>query len=168
MSTDRPSLLIQIKKSRDSRPTLTCVRPDGSRTWSQVHAFFPIHDLTHFAVESVFGFTTAFYGLVSAGWSMESFSERGAASRLPPEALVAEHMVGLLDIERATGVLFDAAGFSEQLNRALTSHGHGPFREVTGSELGEVRRIRGELQGRWLALASGETLEIAFPAAAPA
>lgn len=165
MTTGTCSLRIQIKKGRDGRPTLTCVRPDGSRTWSQVHSFFPIHDLTHFAVESVFGFTEAFYGLVRSGWTLEDFSERGAASRLPAEALVAEHMVGLLDIERASGELFDPEGFSDQLNQALTSHGRPAFRKVTGAELAEVRRLRGALQGRWAALAPGETLEIAFPAA---
>ena len=166
MSAGTSSLRIHIKKGRDSRPTLTCVRPDGSRTWSQVHAFFPIHDLTHFAVESVFGFTEAFYGLVRSGWTLEEFSMPGAAARLPPEALVAEHMVALLDLERASGDLMDPAGFTEQLNRALTSQGLAPFREVTGPELAEVRRLRGEMQGRWAALAPGETLEIGFPGAA--
>ena len=171
MSTSPGSLLIQFKKGRDSRPTLTCVRPDGSRTWSQVHFFFPIHDLTHFAVESVFGFTEAFYGLVRSGWTLDDFGKPGAASRHPPEALVAEHMVGLLDIERASGQLMDPSEFTEQLNRALTAQGLPAFRDVTGPELAEVRRMRGELQGRWAALAPGETLEIEFPAgsrAAPA
>ena len=155
--------MIQIKKGRDSRPTLTCVRPDGSRTWSQVHSFFPIHDLTHFAVESVFGFSDAFYGLVRAGWSLEQFSEPGAASRLPAEALVAEHMVGLFDLERASGQLMDPEAFSQQLNAALSSQGRSPFRKVTGDELAQVRRLRGELQGRWVTLVPGESLTIEFP-----
>lgn len=46
---------VHIKKGRDGRPTLTCIRADGSRTWSRVHPFFPLHDLTHYAVESVLG-----------------------------------------------------------------------------------------------------------------
>jgi hypothetical protein len=48
-------VLIQLKKGRDAPATLACVRDDGTRTWGKEHPFFPVHDLTHCAVESVLG-----------------------------------------------------------------------------------------------------------------
>ena len=55
-----PDLIIRIKKKTDGEAALTCERADGSVTWQrqegQLGRFFPLHDLTHFAVESVLGF----------------------------------------------------------------------------------------------------------------
>ena len=49
------SLTIRIKKNTDGSAALSCTRADGSVTWQrQVGAqgrFFPLHDLTHSAVE---------------------------------------------------------------------------------------------------------------------
>ena len=91
------ALLIQFKKGRDSRPTLTCIRKDGSRTWNQVHPFFPEHDMTHLAVERALRLREAFFGLVAAGWSLDRFAEPGMSKQLPADAILAEHAVGLLD-----------------------------------------------------------------------
>jgi len=65
-ANDRPEeegMIIEIRKGRDGPPSLTCIRADGSRTWARMHPFFPLHDLTHLAVESVMGFDQAFFGL---------------------------------------------------------------------------------------------------------
>ncbi|HEY3279823.1 MAG TPA: hypothetical protein VGJ83_04865 [Gemmatimonadales bacterium] len=75
-------MIIELKKGRDGPANLACVRADGSRTWAREHPFFPVHDLTHCAVESVFGFTEAFFGLVAAGRSIDA---TGTAA-LPVEA----------------------------------------------------------------------------------
>lgn len=31
------TLTIELKKTKDGRPSLACVRPDGTRTWARVH-----------------------------------------------------------------------------------------------------------------------------------
>jgi hypothetical protein len=54
--------------------SLTAVRPNGSRTWSRLHPFFPAHDLLHYAVETTLGFHEAFFGLLAAGWAIDDFS----------------------------------------------------------------------------------------------
>ena len=91
------------------------MRADGSRTWSHLHPFFPLHDLTHFAVESALGFSEAFFGLIAAGWEIDAFAEPGAAARLAPEAIVAECVVGLLDLERATRQMLAGPEFTDAL-----------------------------------------------------
>lgn len=154
---------IQLKNGKDGRPNLACVRADGSRTWAKVHPFFPVHDLTHCAVESVFGFTEAFFGLVASGREIDDFQQKGAAAWLPTEAMWAECMVGLFDMERATGQMLDAAAFNTALADALRNGNAPPFRPVTDGELGRVRALRGALSVRWHATAPGETLTVPFP-----
>jgi len=159
-------LRVQLKKGRDGPPTLACVRPDGTRTWARLHGFFPIHDLTHYAVESVLGFDAAFFGLIARGASIAAFTEPGAPARLPVQARWAEQIVGLLDLERGMSRLLGADEFTAALGQALERHGLPPFRPLTDAELGRVRTLRGELQARWRGLTPGATLEISFPAPA--
>ena len=49
------TLTVRITKRTDGGAVLKCVRADGSETWQKQEgkqaAFFPLHDLTHFAVE---------------------------------------------------------------------------------------------------------------------
>ena len=155
---------IQLKKAKDGRCTLACVRPDGSRTWAKVHPFFPVHDLTHCSVETVFAFRAAFFGLVASGWDLDRFDGPEGRRGLPPEALWAECIVGLFDTERARDEPWAAAEFSEALSAALAGIGVEPFRPVTDAELARVRALRAELVARWRALPRGETLEVPFPA----
>jgi len=157
-------MLIQLKKGSDGPSTLACVRADGTRTWGKVHPFFPIHDLTHCAVESLFAFKKAFFGLVASGWDIDDFLQPGAAARQPVEALWAESIVGLLDLERASGQAMAAAEFDEQLSAALGRLGVPPFRAVSEVELGRVRALREELRARWQELPPGDTMEVRFPA----
>jgi hypothetical protein len=158
-------MVIQLKKGRDGRSTLACVRKDGSRTWAKVHPFFPVHDLTHCAVESVFGFRDAFFGLVESGWEIDGFGRPESRRGLPTEALWAECIVGLLDRDRVGNPLTTAA-FSEALAAAVTGLGVPAFRAVTEAELRGVRALRDELAERWRTLSPGATLEVPFPAAA--
>lgn len=66
-----PDLMIQIKKKTDGSAALSCRRADGSVTWQRQEGrqgcFFPLHDLTHYAVETVLGHPRGFYGLVAEG-----------------------------------------------------------------------------------------------------
>lgn len=154
---------VRLKKGRDGQPTLACHRPDGTATWGKVNGFFPVHDLTHYAVETTLGFRAAFFGLVASGWTLEDFEAPGAADRMPPEALVAEHIVGLLDQERAAGVGWSAAQFNDALTLTMQKGACPPFRRLTDGELTGIRALRGELTQRWAALSPGETLELLFP-----
>ncbi len=154
-------MTIQLRKGRDGPSTLSCVRSDGTRTWSKVHPFFPVHDLTHCAVESVLGFTEAFFGLLASGWSLDDFGPR---IPLPREARLAESIVGVFDLERAQPRPFTAAQFNEMLGAALEGQRLEPFRPLTETELAQVRDLRARLAGAWAALEFGATLEIPFPA----
>jgi hypothetical protein len=100
-------LIIRIKKKTDGSAALSCIRRDGTTTWQrqegQLGRFFPLHDLTHYAVETVLGFHQAFYGLLAAGWDISDFGTIASRGKIPDEAGLAESVVGFFDLERMTG-----------------------------------------------------------------
>ena len=157
-------LLIRIKKRTDGSAALSCRRADGSVTWQRQEGrqgrFFPLHDLTHYAVETVLGHLRGFYGLVAEAWDLTDFGHPWPRGPLPAGALEAELIVGFLDRERAAGEEWSAS----QLNAAAaTYYAHHRLPGacvVTDEDLRHVRDKRRELFARWAALPAGETLEL--------
>jgi hypothetical protein len=157
-----PSLKIRLTKGRDGPSTIACTRPDGTSTWMRVQDFFPLHDLTHYAVESTLGLDRAFYGLILSGWNITDFGLPGAASRTPAEAVHAEHFVSILQREFFSRDLKSVDEFNDEM--AAFSNGMGPTlaRTVTEEELTEMRAKVHELSNRWRSLVPGESMEVEF------
>jgi hypothetical protein len=162
---DAARLTIRIKKSGDGRSALTCTRSDGTTTWQSQNAaqgrFFPRHDLTHYAVETTLGDRRGFYGLVADGWNLTDFGAPWPRGRIPPEALLSETIVGLLDLERATGVRVTAADVNARLAEVCAENGLST-REIADTELDRIRRRRAELFAEWDAVEPGDALELSF------
>jgi len=146
-------LAIQITKRRDGGSVLRCTRADGSVTWQKQDgpgaAFFPVHDLTHFAVEATLGSRRGFFGLIADGWNIDDTTGKGRRGRLPDEALEVERMVGLFDRERASGVAMSVEEFAEFAGRRLAEE-----------QLQAVRSRGAELLRQWRALPPGSALEL--------
>lgn len=162
----RNALIIRIKKNSDGGASLTCTRPDGTATWHR-HAsaqagFFPRHDLTHYAVESVLSHLRGFYSLVAAGWDLSDFGTPSPRGKVPAEADSVEAVVGFLDLERASGNIAGVEDLNAYLASRCREQGHTPPALVSSDELALIRRRRGELFARWDALPPGEALELAF------
>jgi|GEM_PF-295773 hypothetical protein len=156
-------MVIQLKKGRDGPATLACVRSDGTRTWGKEHPFFPVHDITHCVVESVLGFDQAFFGLIATGWEIDDFAKPGASRRLPFQAIVAEHVVGIFDRERALVEPMTPDEFNESVVASLPPAQRDAFTPLSAEQLAQVRASRQALAARWHALAPGATMEVPFP-----
>jgi len=154
---------VQITKRSDESGVLRCVRTDGSVTWQKQTdrhaAYFALHDLTHFAVETTLGFRRGFFGLISEGWDIEDTSGKGARGPLPPEAGEAELIVGLFSAERAGGVIWTVDEFHE--SAAMVG-----ARQLSFDEIVRVKKKRSELFQQWFAIEPGATLELQFEPAA--
>lgn len=154
---------VQITKKADGSGVLRCVRDDGSVTWQKQTdrhaAYFSLHDLTHFAVETALGFRRGFFGLIAEGWDIEDTTGKGARGPLPPEAAQAEMMVGVFSAERAGGAIWTVDEFNEY---AATMG----VRKLTADEIVRVKKKRSELFQQWAEVAPGETLELAYEIAA--
>lgn len=99
-------LRIEIVKREDGTGVLRCTRADGSVTWQKQPkhgAFFALHDLTHFAVETTLGYRRGFFGLIAEGWDLQDAGGDGARGPVPAEAIEVEKIVGLFDSERGSG-----------------------------------------------------------------
>jgi hypothetical protein len=166
-----PTLTIQIKKHTDGTATLTCVRADGTSTWQRQRgpqgSFFPLHDLTHYAVETELGARAGFYGLVASGWELRDFGTGGSGAPIPDEALAVESIVGMLDTERALRAGGHAAPDVAEINAQMAAHyasrGHaGPAPTLTDDQLTRIRARRAELFDRWATLPDGGTLTLGW------
>ncbi len=146
---------------------LTCVREDGTVTWSKSGhgGFFGPHDLMHYAVETTLGLRRAFFGLIADGWDVTTFEEPGIAARLPAEALHAEQIVNLLLQEAIAGEPRSAEDFNATLVAAVAGAKRTqPAPPVlTELQLGRIREKFGELSARYRELGAGESLEAPFP-----
>ena len=162
-----PALTIALKKKSDGSASLACRRTDGSVTWQRQEGaqgrFFPRHDLTHYAVETVLGMDQAFYGLVASGWELSDFGHPWPRGPMPAAALAAELIVGYLDGERAAGATWSAEEFNAKTADYHEARGASPGVELGEADLARIRRTRADLFARWDALAPGATLELSFP-----
>ena len=164
-------LVIRWKKGRDGPHALVCTREDGSTTVQHTsHQFFPFHDLTHYAVETVLGHRMGFYGLVAAGWDLTDFGNPWPRGRLPSGMDPSELIVGQMDIEKATGVEVNANLLNDHVRAWLSENApsQSPGRAVSDADLAAIRSLCATLHEQWLALEPGHTMELVFSADAPA
>ncbi len=166
-----PDLLIRIKKKTDGSAALSCRRADGSVTWQRQEGrqgrFFPLHDLTHYAVETVLGHQRGFYGLLAEGWDMSDFGAPWPRGSIPADAEPAELIVGFLDLERAGVAEWTAADVNAKIAGYFAEHGLPGSYTITDAELARIRTMRGELFARWHAVTPGDALELVFDRSPP-
>ena len=159
-------MLIEFTKRADGRTVLRCVRGEGSVTWQRnddEHArFFPLHDLTHYAVETELGFTQGFFGLIAAGCNIEETTGKTARGALPNEALEVEYIVAAFSAERAGGAIASAAEFNQLAATFASAKGMPPPRQLSDEDLARVRERFDELAAKWRSLSPGATLELSF------
>jgi hypothetical protein len=160
-------VLIEFTKRADGRTVLRCVRADGSVTWQrnddQNARFFPLHDLTHYAVETELSFAHGFFGLIAEGWNIDETTGKTARGTLPNEALEVEYIVSAFSAERAGGAVASAAEFNQLAATFASAKGMPPPRQISDDDLVRVRFRFDELAGKWRSLRPGATLELAFP-----
>jgi hypothetical protein len=161
-------VVVRIKKGKDGRTALSCVRDDGSTTWQRQQggraAFFPKHDLTHYAVESTLALRQGFYGLIAAGWDFSDFGSPWPRGRLPIEANISEMVVGFLDLERTSGERRPVTEINQAITEFSGENGLSPFPMISEEDLAKIRETRAQLFASWDAVRGGEALEISFDA----
>jgi hypothetical protein len=135
-------LKIEFSGHEDGTLILRCTRADGSVTWQKrvKHgAHFILHDITHYSVETVLQASQGFFGLIALGWDIDDTTGKGSRGALPPEALEVERIVGLLDTERASGVITSVEDFNTFAPRPITQ-----------DQIDRIRSLRGSLSQQWL------------------
>ena len=109
-------LVVKLTKKYDGTCVLACTRADDSSTWHRYsQPFFPLHDLTHYALETTLKLRFGFYGMMADGWNITDFGERTLPEYARHDAMAAEAVAGLLDQERGTGIPLDETTFNNAL-----------------------------------------------------
>ena len=180
-----PPLRILFAKAKDpsAQDVLTCIRQDSSRTWSKLHAAFPIHDMTHYAVETELKAANGFFGLLAQGWDITDFGIPEKRAKMPLEALWVEQVVGVIWREYVTRDATSYEDFSAAINATISSlfeslrqHAKrgGPRPDYSASEMTILeRRVSeserasilgriGEVASIWAQTPRGETMELTF------
>ena len=159
-------MLIDFVKQKDGSAILRCTRDDGSMSWQKQegnHAtFFPLHDLTHYAVETELGFRRGFFGLVAEGWEIAETTGKTARGPLPNETLEVEYLVSAFSAERVGGTASSAKEFNDLAAAYASARAMPNPRELSDSELARVRSRFDELAMQWRALPVDATMQLSF------
>ena len=149
---------IRIKKGKNRykhKPdTLTCIRDDGSVTWSHIHHGFALHDLTHYVVETSLGFNNAFFGLIEKGYNIPDFNlpKSKRPFQIPEEAISVEPIVALLQMEHWES-------FPEKL---IDTDSQELPPNLTSEQINNMRNRLQELIQKWESILPGESLELEY------
>ncbi len=159
-------LKIRIKKNESGAGSLSCERPDGSVTWQRHSdrnsAFFALHDLTHYAVETTLGCREGFFGLVASGWDISDFGHPWPKGPLPKQAERVELIIQFLDLERASGERWTAEELNSNAAVQSEAQGSDTRADITADELSLIRSSRQDVFDQWAALTPGDSLELKF------
>ncbi len=159
-------MIIQFKKHRSKANTLSCIRADGSLTWTSMYPGIEAHDLGHYAVETTMKFQNAFYGLVAKGSNIEDFElpreERPTEvvpDNLSAEALISEHLVNLLMVKAQQP---EAIRLLPSLQKILKDNAIPFPTTLNEQKMTEIWELFLKLLQQWQTLAVGEILELEF------
>ena len=156
-------MVIRFKKGKNQwkhKPdTLTCIRDDGSVTWTHLHRGFVQHDFAHYVVETTLGFENAFFGLVAKGYDIPDFSVPKAERpfEIPREAMDTEPIVALLQVD-----LLESLGYSGDSDGIFQDHSASLPVNLTDEQLEVMRRNLRALLQRWRDLRPGESMALQF------
>jgi hypothetical protein len=161
------TLTFRIKKRPDASAMLVLVRGDGTWTSGPIgpaQGYGPVHDLAHYVVECTLGLNEGFLGLVASGWEIGDFEAKGAAGRLPGEAIFAESAAGELSRQAMMWQWSSAEDYAWAVGTYMKqSRPDYTPPAITTDTFEEMRAQLLALRQRWNQLQPGETLELSFP-----
>jgi hypothetical protein len=155
-------MLIRLSKHTGKPHVIKYVRDNGTETWMQADDFFVRHDLSHFALETVLGYKTAFNGMINSGMDIKDFEnrEKRRAMKVTDEAGYAENMANLFLGEVLQGNLEDFNAVQQQT--LAYSNSEIPAIDLADEKIQAVRKYLRQLLTDWELLSSGQTMELVF------
>lgn len=153
-------MIIYFKKGKHQwkhKPhTLTCVRDDGSVTWTHLPRGIVQHDFAHYVIETTLGLKNAFLGLVAKGYDIPDFNQPKAKRpfEIPKAAIDVEPIVALLQAD-----MLDCA---TEGNGIFQNYSAGLPITLTEEQLDVMRQKLRQLLQWWEDLRPGESMTLQF------
>ena len=154
---------ISIQKFSGKSPVITCTRDNGSITWQSYGnqgKFFPLHDLTHFVLETELEYRNAFFGMIASGRDLNDFGS-GDAATFHPEAVHAEMLAGLLSAVGGNGSNLSYEAIKETIDIKSQEAGIPPM-VLTEKQFGSIRQQTQKLIDEWNRLPQEDALVLTF------
>jgi hypothetical protein len=159
----RLGLTLRFTRLSDDRHRFEYRRDDGSGEAIEMETAGQVRrDLLHYVVEQAAGLRGSFYGLLDRIGGYEALVIAGGAA-LGGEMAITERVVGAI-AEAMSDDAPDDADVVARVADNLALHGERGPRWLTAAFILAARERMGELDNRWLATPTGETLALTFAA----
>ena len=159
-------MIIKIKKSIQFQSTLSCIREDGSTTFSKIKKGMEYHDLAHYSVEKSLGFNNAFYGMIQTGNDIQDFDvqrdkrpEHLIPKNLPLESIQVEYIVNQLMLMYMNGSM---DSFIDVLKNTLSDRGIQWSKALDEINLNDLISKYKVLILKWDAIGDGDEMVLEF------
>ncbi len=155
-------MIIQMTKNTGKPHIIKYIRDNGTETWMYSDDFFIRHDLSHYALELVLNYRTAFNGMLNNGMDIKDFEDKEKRARLTVtnEAYYAENMANLFLIEIAQGEFED---FNTVQQQAFVSFNNRfPCTTIPQEKIRAIRVYLRQLLQQWKELTPGAIMELIF------
>lgn len=155
-------MLLRITKNNGKPHIILYRRDDGTETWMYADDFFVRHDLSHYCLEKLLGYTTAFMGMLNQGMDVKDFEDRTKRKQITVtrEALYAENMANLFLIEIAQG---NFENFNQTAKESFESlNNEYPAPVLLENEIDIIRGSLRTLLRSWNALDPGKTMDLPY------
>jgi hypothetical protein len=157
-------LTLRFTRLSDEAHRFEYRRSDGSGEALELEtAGVLFHDLLHFAVETEAGLSGSFYGLVARIGGYAELCVNGGAA-LGGEIAITERVVAAL-AEAVRHADMDARALVDQARADFELYGERAPRWLTADFIAKVGERMRDLENRWRATPTGESLELRFPLA---
>ncbi|MEO8171808.1 MAG: hypothetical protein ABI581_01950 [Sediminibacterium sp.] len=153
---------MRIKKNTSKPHVIKYIRNNGTDTWMYSDEFFVRHDLSHYAIESIMQYRTAFNGMLNNGMDIKDFEDKEKRARIPitDEACYAENFSNLFLTEILQGEFDDFNAVQQDSFNGMNTQ----FKPLTLGEekITGIRNYLRRLLQQWNELPAGETMELTF------
>jgi hypothetical protein len=66
-------MILRVTKHQGKPHIILYKRDDGTETWMHADDYFVRHDLSHYAIEKMLNYKTAFMGMLNQGMNIRDF-----------------------------------------------------------------------------------------------
>ncbi len=153
---------MQITKNTGKPHIIKYILDNGTVTWMYSDDFFVRHDLSHYAIESVMEYRTAFNGMLNGGMDIKDFEdkEKRAKITVTDEACYAENMSNLFLTEILQGEFEDFNTVQKESFVAFNTQ--CPVMTLSDEKIRAIRNYLGQLLNQWNEMPFGNTMELTF------
>ena len=153
-------MVLEITKHLDKPHVISYWRDNDTKTWMYADDFFVRHDLSHYAIESKLGYTSAFMGMLNNGIDIQDFADREKKNKMivSKQARYSEGMANLFLIEIEQGEIENFNDVMKEIFEISDDKLDAPV--LSEDELVGIRTCLRQLYKAWSELPVNETMSL--------